>query len=550
MTVISLIDISKLQGDRYFLKNIAVSFEHGDKVCILGPNGSGKSTILRIISGEDKAFDGDRILKKGITIGYLEQEPLLNNSKNIIENIKDGLGHIFDLIKEYDELSQKMSEVEGDEFDAILERFSHLQEKIDECNGWDIERNIQIAMDALGCPAGDRMPNNLSGGEQRRVVLCRLLLQNNDVLLLDEPTNHLDNFSVQWLTDFLKRYKGTVIFVSHARQFADEIANNVLEIENGSVIGYKGNYSDYLEQKAIKEKQQAVRNEKLMKRIESEKEWVSQSPRARLTKNKARIEAFNRMVESVDDRKPTEMELPIPKPPRMGNVAIKIRNLTKKIGDRTLINNFSCDIVPGSIVGVIGQNGVGKSTLAKILAGFDSDYEGEIIVGPTVVMNYVSQLKDDLDQGKTIWEEISNGLDILDLGNQKLSSRLYCSLFNFKGTDQQKKIDKLSGGEKNRVYMAKALTKSANFLILDEPTNDLDLETIQALEESLTNFAGNAFIISHDEWFLNKICTHIIYFLGDGRVYFSEGNCDYLLNSILEDEIRKFKTQRFIKLPA
>lgn len=512
-------------GGKQVLKNIWLSFFPGAKIGVLGHNGAGKSTLLKIMAGLDTEFSGEAWAAEGASVGYLPQEPQLDPSKNVIENIMDGLGGVRDLLKRFEEINMKFAEeMTDDEMNALIAEQAEVQEKIDACNGWDFERNIEIAMDALRCPPADADVTKLSGGEKRRVALCRLLLSKPDLLLLDEPTNHLDAESVAWLQQHLHDYAGTVVMVTHDRYFLDNVTGWILELDRGEGIPYEGNYSSWLEQKQKRLAQEAKEESARQKTISEELEWIRQSPKARQAKSKARIAAFDKLVADAGKIAEGQAQIIIPQGPRLGDVVIEAENVSKGYGNRLLIDNLSFRIPPGAIVGVIGANGVGKTTLMRMITGQEQADAGSFRIGETVVLGYVDQSRDALNDNNTVWQEISGGVDELLLGKRKMASRAYVGQFNFKGADQQKKVGLLSGGERNRVHMAKMLKSGANVILLDEPTNDLDVDTLRALEEALLAFPGCAVVTSHDRWFLDRIATHILAFEGDSHVEWFEGN--------------------------
>lgn len=512
-------------GGREVLKNIWLSFFPGAKIGVLGPNGAGKSTLLKIMAGIETEFNGEAWAAEGASVGYLPQEPQLDPSKNVMENIMDGVGPVRDLLKRFEEVSMKFGEeMTDDEMNALIAEQAELQEKIDACNGWDIERTIEIAMDALRCPPADADVTKLSGGEKRRVALCRLLLSKPDLLLLDEPTNHLDAESVAWLQQHLHDYEGTVVMVTHDRYFLDNVTGWILELDRGEGIPYEGNYSSWLEQKEKRLAQEAKEETARQRTIKEELEWIRQSPRARQAKSKARIQAFENLVAQSGNETLGQAQIVIPPGPRLGDVVIQAEKLSKGFGDRLLFEDLTFKLPPGGIVGVIGANGTGKTTLMKLITGQETPDSGTIRIGDTVVLGYVDQSRDALNPNKTVWEEISQGEDEVVLGKRKMPSRAYVGQFNFKGADQQKKVGQLSGGERNRVHMAKMLKSGANVILLDEPTNDLDVDTLRALEEALLAFPGCAVVTSHDRWFLDRIATHILAFEGDSHVEWFEGN--------------------------
>ncbi|MFO7285969.1 MAG: energy-dependent translational throttle protein EttA [Gammaproteobacteria bacterium] len=514
---------------RYILRDISLSFFPGAKIGVLGLNGAGKSTLLRIMAGVDKEYDGEARPQPGIKIGYLAQEPELDPEKTVRQIVEEGVADTLALIQRFNEISDKFAEpMSDDEMNALLEEQGKLQDKIDAVGGWEIERQLEIAADALRLPPWDALVKHLSGGERRRVALCRLLLSRPDMLLLDEPTNHLDAESVAWLERYLTEYPGTVVAVTHDRYFLDNAAGWILELDRGYGIPWQGNYSSWLEQKeqrlAIEEKQEQARQ----RAIKQELEWVRSNPKARQAKAKARLARFEELNSKEYQARNETNEIYIPPGPRLGDLVIEAEGLSKAFGDRVLFENLSFSLPPGGIVGVIGPNGAGKSTLFKIITGQEKPDSGTIRIGETVKLAYVDQSRDALDNEKTVWEEISDGQDILRVGNYETPSRAYVGRFNFKGTDQQKKVGLLSGGERNRVHLAKLLRSGGNVLLLDEPTNDLDVETLRALEEALLNFPGCAVVISHDRWFLDRIATHILAFEGDSQVVFFQGNyADY-----------------------
>jgi len=516
-------------GGREVLKDIWLSFLPGAKIGVLGPNGAGKSTLMRIMAGIDKEFNGEAWAAEGATVGYLSQEPELDPTKDVAGNVREGLGQITSLLQRFEEVSAKFAEeLSDDDKNKLIAEQGELQEKIDAVNGWELERTVEIAMDALRCPPGDADVTKLSGGERRRVALCRLLLQKPDLLLLDEPTNHLDAESVAWLQRFLAEYPGTVVTVTHDRYFLDEVAGWILEVDRGKGIPYEGNYTGWLKQKQkrleLEGKQEAARQRTLA----SELEWVQQSARARQAKSKARIAAYENLVAASKEKAPDTAQIVIPPGPRLGDLVIEAEHFTKAYGDRLLIDDLSFRLPPGGIVGVIGPNGAGKTTLLRMITGQEKPDKGSFRVGDTVKLGYVDQSRDTLAPDKTVWEEISQGQDEIDLGRRKMPSRAYCSLFNFRGADQQKKVGQLSGGERNRVHLAKMLKSGANVILLDEPTNDLDVDTLRALEEALLEFPGCAVVVTHDRWFLDRIATHILAFEGDSKVEWFEGNyADY-----------------------
>lgn len=510
-------------GGKEVLKHIWLSFFPGAKIGVLGPNGAGKSTLLKIMAGLDDNFTGEAWAADGVKVGYLPQEPQLDPTKDVMGNIMDGVGEIRDLMARYEEVNMKFADPDAD-MDALLAEQADLQEKIDACNGWEIERTIEIAMDALRCPPSDADVTKLSGGEKRRVALCRLLLSKPDMLLLDEPTNHLDAESVAWLQTYLKNYAGTVVMVTHDRYFLDNVTGWILEMDRGEGIPYEGNYTSWLEQKQKRLEVEQNAEKARQRTLKEELEWVRQSPKARQAKSKARITAYEELLKKSVEKTPDVAQIVIPAGPRLGDVVLEANNLSKAFGDKLLFEDLTFNLPAGGIVGIIGPNGAGKTTLMRIITGQEKPDSGTFRVGETVKLGYVDQSRDALDDNKTVWQEISGGLDILTLGKREVPSRGYVSQFNFKGPDQQKKVGVLSGGERNRVHMAKMLKSGANVLLLDEPTNDLDVDTLRALEEALMDFPGCAVITSHDRWFLDRLATHILAFEGDSKVVWFEGN--------------------------
>jgi ATP-binding cassette ChvD family protein len=513
--------------NKQVLRDIYLSFFYGAKIGVLGLNGSGKSTLLKIMAGQEKNFNGEARPGDGISVGYLPQEPQLDDAKSVRENVQGGMGDIVKWLKRFEEINNEFAnpEIDPDRMEKLLAEQADVQEKIEHANGWDLDRTLDIAMDALRLPAADSSVKHLSGGERRRVALCRLLLQKPDILLLDEPTNHLDAESVGWLEQFLKNYQGTVVAVTHDRYFLDNIAGWILELDRGHGIPWEGNYSSWLEQKQKRLELEEKHETKRQKTLERELDWIRMSPRARQAKSKARVSAYEKLLAEDRPDKIDEIEIYIPAGPRLGNLVIEANKITKSFGDKVLFEDFSFNIPPGSIVGIIGGNGVGKSTLFRILTGQEKPDQGTVRIGETVKLAYVDQSRDVLDSNRTVWEEISDGKnETILLGNREVQSRAYCARFNFTGGDQQKKVGMLSGGERNRVHLAKILKSGGNVLLLDEPTNDLDVNTLRALEEALLNFAGCALVISHDRWFLDRICTHIMAFEGESKVVMFEGN--------------------------
>jgi len=518
------------------LNNINLQFYPDAKIAIIGPNGSGKSTLMKIMAGRDKEFVGEAWPGEHIRVGYLEQEPQLDPSKTVKENVMDGIRPVADLVDRFNAISNLMADPPEDaDFDALMTEMGELQEKIDAVDGWTIDNQLEIAMDAMRCPPGDSAVTNLSGGEKRRVALTRLLLEKPEILLLDEPTNHLDAESVAWLEKHLVDYAGNVILVTHDRYFLDNVVNWVLELDRGRYYIYESNYSGYLDKKAKRLEQEEREDEGRQKAIQEELEWIRRSPKARQTKSKARIKAFDELVQAQENRTPGKAQILIQVPERLGGTVIEAKNLSKAYGDKLLFEDLSFSLPPGGIVGVIGPNGAGKTTLFKLITGVEQPDEGSIRIGDTVHLGYVDQSRDALDPNKNVWEEISGGSDVFRFGKHEVGTRAYVGAFNFKGQDQQKKVGQLSGGERNRVHMAKMLKEGGNVLLLDEPTNDLDVETLRALEDALENFAGCAVVISHDRFFLDRLATHILAFEGDSHVEWFEGNFE----SYEEDKKRR-----------
>jgi energy-dependent translational throttle protein EttA len=518
------------------LSNINLQFYPDAKIGIVGPNGTGKSTLMKIMAGMDTEFTGEAWPGEHITVGYLAQEPELDPTKTVRENVMDGVRPVADLVDRFNEISMIMGDPPEDaDFDALMEEMGTLQEKIDAVDGWSLDSQLELAMDALRCPPADGPVTNLSGGEKRRIALTRLLLEKPDILLLDEPTNHLDAESVSWLEKHLVDYKGNVILVTHDRYFLDNVVSWILELDRGRYFVYEGNYSTYLEKKGKRLEQEAREDSGRQKAIKDELEWIRQSPKARQTKSKARIKSFDQLVEAQENRTPGKAQIVIQTPERLGSKVIEVNNVSKAYGDKLLFENLSFSVPPGGIVGVIGPNGAGKSTLFKLITGQETADSGQVEIGETVKLGFVDQSRDDLDPNKNVWEEISGGADFMKLGKHETPTRAYVGAFNFKGVDQQKKVGLLSGGERNRVHMAKMLKEGGNVLLLDEPTNDLDVETLSALEEALESFAGCAVVISHDRFFLDRLATHILAFEGDSHVEWFEGNFE----SYEEDKIRR-----------
>jgi sulfate-transporting ATPase len=512
-------------GGKEVLRDVSLSFLPGAKIGVLGLNGAGKSTLLKIMAGIETDFSGEAWPADGIKIGYLAQEPELDESANVTENILSGMGEAKQLVDRFNEVSGRFAEeLTDDEMNDLIAEQGDLQEKIDAIDGWDLERKAEIAMDALRVPAGDADVHKLSGGEKRRVALCRLLLSAPDMLLLDEPTNHLDAESVAWLQRFLHDFPGTVVTITHDRYFLDEVAGWILELDRGQGIPYEGNYSGWLEQKHKRLEQEGRAEDARVKSLSRELEWVRSAPKARQSKSKARLSAYEQLLEQDKENRSETTKISIPAGPRLGDVVIEASNLEKAFGDRLLIDDLTFRLPPGGIVGIIGPNGAGKTTLFKMITDQENPDKGDLRLGETVKLGYVDQSRDSLDDGKTVWEVISDNLDELQLGIRTIPSRAYVSLFNFKGSDQQKRVGQLSGGERNRVHLARMLKSGANVLLLDEPTNDLDVDTLRALEEALLEFAGCAVVVSHDRWFLDRIATHILAFEGDSHVEWFEGN--------------------------
>jgi len=516
-------------GGREVLRDIWLSFLPGAKIGVLGLNGAGKSTLLRIMAGADKEFSGEAWAAEGASVGFLAQEPALDPDKDVFGNVSEGLAEVKALVERFEAVSARFAEeLSDDEMNDLIAEQGELQERIEHLDAWELDRTIEIAMDALRCPPGDTKVANLSGGERRRVALCRLLLQKPDLLLLDEPTNHLDAESVAWLQRFLKDYPGTVVTVTHDRYFLDEVAGWILELDRGHGIPYEGNYTGWLEQKQARLAQEGRQEEARQRTLERELEWVRQSPRARQAKSKARLQAYEELVAQSREKAPDNAQIVLPPGPRLGDLVVEARGVSKAFGDRLLIEALDFRLPPGGIVGVIGPNGAGKTTLFRMMTGAEETDSGNFRIGDTVRLGYVDQSRDTLNATNTVWQEVSGGLDEIDLGRRKLASRAYCALFNFRGSDQQKKVGQLSGGERNRVHLAKMLKEGANLLLLDEPTNDLDVDTLRALEEGLIDYPGCAVIITHDRWFLDRVATHILAFEGDSQTVWFEGNyADY-----------------------
>ena len=524
--IFSMVGVSKIiPPTRQILKDIYLSFYYGAKIGIIGLNGSGKSTLLKIIAGKDKSYNGEVVFSPGYSVGLLEQEPELDNSKTVKEIVQEGIQEIVDIMKRYEEVNARfMEELSDDEMNALVEEQGRLTDLIEQHDAWDLDSKLERAMDALNCPDGDALVKNLSGGERRRVALVRLLLQEPDILLLDEPTNHLDAEAINWLEKHLQQYKGTVIAVTHDRYFLDHVAGWILELDRGEGIPWKGNYSSWLDQKTTRMAMEEKAESKRRKTLERELEWVRMAPKARQAKGKARLASYEKLLNEDVKEKEEKLEIYIPNGDRLGNKVIEAKNITKAYGDKLLFENLSFSLPPAGIVGVIGPNGAGKTTLFRLIMGLEKPDSGTFEVGETVKTGYVDQQHADIDPEQTVWEVISGGNELIQLGKRTMNSRAYVSRFNFAGNDQQKKAGVLSGGERNRMHLALTLKQEANVLLLDEPTNDIDVNTLRALEEGLENFAGCAVVISHDRWFLDRIATHILAFEGDSQVYFFEGS--------------------------
>lgn len=537
-------------NNKVILKDIYLSFFYGAKIGIIGLNGSGKSTLMKIIAGIETQYRGEVVWSPGYSVGYLEQEPQLDPSKTVIEVIREGVQETMDLLKEYEEVNMKFCEpMSDDEMAALIERQGELTEKIDHCNGWEVDSMLERAMDALNCPPSDASVSTLSGGERRRVALCRLLLRQPDVLLLDEPTNHLDTESIQWLEEHLKQYKGTVIAVTHDRYFLDNVAGWILELDRGEGIPWKGNYSSWLEQKSKRLQLEEKQESKRRKTLERELEWVRMAPKARQAKSKARLGAYEKLSAQDAREKEAALEIYIPNGPRLGNKVIEFHDVSKAYGDKLLFEHLSFVLPPAGIVGVIGPNGAGKTTLFRMIMGLEAPDSGDIEIGETVKLSYVDQQHKSIDPEKTVYQTIAQDSDFVKLGRREVPARAYVSRFNFSGQDQEKLCGVLSGGERNRLHLALTLKDEGNVLLLDEPTNDVDVNTIRALEDGLENFAGCAVVISHDRWFLDRIATHILAFEGDGSVYFFEGDyTEYEENrkARLGDEPKAFKYKKLM----
>ncbi|WP_448335435.1 energy-dependent translational throttle protein EttA [Bellilinea sp.] len=523
--IYSMIGVSKYYDRKPVLQDIYLSYFYGAKIGVIGLNGSGKSTLLRILAGVEKDFNGETVLAPGYTVGYLEQEPQLDEEKTVREIVAEGVQEAMQLLEEFNRISERFAEpLTDEEMNALIEKQGEVQEKIDHLGAWDMDARLEMAMDALRCPPGDTPVKVLSGGERRRVALCRLLLQKPDILLLDEPTNHLDAETVAWLERHLQEYPGTVIAVTHDRYFLDNVAGWILELDRGRGIPYKGNYSGWLEQKKARLMTEEKQESERVRTLERELEWIRMAPRARHAKSKARIQAYERLLSQENEKAARELEIYLPPGPRLGNLVIEAEHVYKGYGDRLLIEDMSFSLPPGGIIGIIGANGAGKTTLLRMITGQEKPDSGTLRIGETVQMAYVDQSRDVLDPQRTVWEMICDGEDTIRLGEREVNSRAYVARFNFTGADQQKKVGMLSGGERNRVHLARMLKQGANVLLLDEPTNDLDVNTLRALEEALLNFGGCALVVSHDRWFLDRIATHILAFEGDSRVVFYDGN--------------------------
>tara|TARA_R110002096_G_scaffold378222_7_gene572126 strand:- start:2326 stop:4008 length:1683 start_codon:yes stop_codon:yes gene_type:complete len=553
--IFSMVNVTKsLTSGKTILKNIYLSFFYGAKIGIIGLNGSGKSTLLKIIAGEEESYQGDVVFSDGYSVGMLPQEPKLDDSKTVREIVEEGAAETVAVLKEYEEVNEKFADpdvlADGNKMEELMNRQAKLQEKIDALDAWELDNKLNRAMDALRCPDADASVANLSGGERRRVALCRLLLQEPDILLLDEPTNHLDAESVYWLEQHLKQYKGTVIAVTHDRYFLDNVAGWILELDRGEGIPYEGNYTSWLEQKSKRLKAEEKQESKRRKNLEKELEWSRMNPKAKRSKSKARLSNYEKMLGEDGKEAIQQLEIPIPNGPRLGNDVIEAINVAKGYDDRLLYENLNFKLPPAGIVGIIGPNGAGKTTLFRMIMGEETPDKGEFKVGSTVKLGYVDQAHAELDQNKSVYEVVSGGNEQMEIAGKVVNSRAYISRFNFNGGDQNKKVGVLSGGERNRLHLAMTLKTEANVLLLDEPTNDIDVNTLRALEEGIENFAGCAVVISHDRWFLDRICTHILAFEGDAQVYFFEGGfSEYEENrrKRLGDEPQKFKYRKLVK---
>ncbi len=523
--IYSMVGVSKYHDKKQVLKNIYLSYFYGAKIGVLGLNGSGKSSLLRILAGVDKEFVGETVISPGHTVGYLEQEPLVDSTKTVRQVVEEGVQETVNLVNEFNQINARFAEpMSDDEMAKLCDRQGAVQEKLDHLDAWDLDSRLEMAMDALRCSQGDTPVNVLSGGERRRVALCRLLLQKPDILLLDEPTNHLDAETVTWLEHHLQRYEGTIIAVTHDRYFLDNVAGWILELDRGQGIPWKGNYSSWLEQKQNRLKEEEKAESERRKTLQRELEWIRMSPKGRHAKSKARITSYEQLLSQNNEKLAKELEIFIPPGPRLGGVVIEADNVAKSYGDNVLVDGMTFSLPPGGIIGVVGPNGAGKTTLFRMITGQEKPDAGTIRIGDTVKLGYVDQARDTLDPAKSVWEVISGGDDTVLIGNRDVNSRAYVGRFNFSGQDQQKKVNTLSGGERNRVHLARMLKEGANVLLLDEPTNDLDVNTMRALEEALENFAGCAVVISHDRWFLDRIATHILAFEGDSKVVWFDGN--------------------------
>ncbi len=523
--IYSMLQVGKIvPPNKQILKDISLSYFYGAKIGVIGPNGAGKSTLLRIMAGIDKEHLGEAMLSPGYAVGFLEQEPQLDESKTVREIVEQGVQEIVDVVREFDAINTRFAEpLSAEEMDALLDRQGKVQDELDRLNAWDLDSRLELAMDALRCPPGDTPVRVLSGGERRRVALCRLLLQEPDILLLDEPTNHLDAESVAWLERHLQQYQGTVIAVTHDRYFLDNVAGWILELDRGRGIPWKGNYSSWLEQRQARLQHEEKATSKREKTLEQELEWIRLTPKARQAKSKARITSYQRLLDQDTEKASAELEIYIPPGDRLGDVVLRAAKVNKAYGDRLLVENMTFDVPPGAVVGVVGPNGAGKTTLLRMIVGQETPDSGSLEIGKSVQLAYVDQSRDTLDPTKNVWEEISGGQDHVQLGKRSVNSRAYVARFNFTGSDQQKLVGALSGGERNRVHLAKILRSGANVLLLDEPTNDLDVDTLRALEEALNNFAGCAIVISHDRWFLDRVSTHTLSFEGDSQVFWFPG---------------------------
>ncbi|MCX5865171.1 MAG: energy-dependent translational throttle protein EttA [Deltaproteobacteria bacterium] len=523
--IYSMVRVAKFYDKKPILKDISLSYFYGAKIGVLGMNGSGKSSLLRILAGVDKEFNGETHISPGLTVGYLEQEPTLEEGRTVLDIVREGAQEAVDLLAEFEEINNKFAEpMDDDAMDKLIARQAVVQEKLDTLDAWDLDARLDMAMDALRCPPGDTEVSVLSGGEKRRVALCRLLLKKPDILLLDEPTNHLDAETVSWLEQHLQRYEGTVIAVTHDRYFLDNVAGWILELDRGQGIPWKGNYSSWLEQKEKRLAKEEKEESKRRKTLQHELEWIRMSPKGRHTKSKARIQAYEELLGKEAEKRTQDLEIYIPPGPRLGKIVIEAEGISKSFGDRLLFENLTFSLPPGGIVGVIGPNGAGKTTLFKMITGQDQPDSGTIRLGDAVKLAYVDQSRDVLDPEQTIWQAITEGQETITMGNREVNSRAYVGRFNFSGTDQQKKVGLLSGGQRNRVHLARMLKEGANVILLDEPTNDLDITALRALEEALENFGGCAVVISHDRWFLDRIATHILAFEGDSQVLWFDGN--------------------------